>query len=202
MAEARTINNYSDSISDFLNRNGEFAPISSKKLEVIMSTVAAYVADSKDCDPAEQTETLLTKADLKTRAVANPSGINISGKVQEILEEPDQLDKNNYFQSLQQWLGHVIEIDNKEGLFKAKLQDLNNSGTYEMAEFEIRDIADGDLEIFKVGAAFYWSLGYHYNRSQKTKESSIRFQRLNDWTEEEYNTAIDNADDLFQFFSK
>lgn len=205
MAETRDVigeYEYENSIGDFLDRKGAFSPITKKKLEVIRSTVASYVDEYKELDSSKSTPDIGVD-DLKTSATVDLPKSSISEKVQQILEEESySLGYSAYFQSLQQWLGHVTEIDQESNLFTAKLQDLSSPGTYEIAEFEIRDIPEGDLDLLKIGAAFYWSLGYNYNRSQKTKQSAIRFQRLNDWTEEEYDNAIDKANELYQFLTK
>lgn len=206
MAEARDIisfNEFENSDGDFLDRKGVFSPITKKKLDVIRFTVASYVDEFKELDNSKSNPVLDSGGDFKTCSSTDLQKSSISEKVQQILEEESyNIGYSTYFQSLQEWLGHVIEIDKENNLFIAKLQDLSAPGTYETAEFEIRDIPEGDLDLFKIGAAFYWSLGYNYNRSQKTKQSSIRFQRLNDWTEEEYDNAIDNANDLYQFLTK
>lgn len=189
-----------NSAADFLERSGQFAPISEKKIEVIMSTVETFLEVCQNDVHSQKTEVIITKQVPRTMKMGTLSAAEIDGKVAEILDEDHFGDVQTYFQNIQQWLGHVIHIG--EGSFTAKLHDLNHPGTYEMGEFEFREIPEGDRDLFKIGAAFYWSLGYSHNKSQLTKESSLRFQRLNNWTEEEYDAAIDKAHDLYNFFSK
>jgi hypothetical protein len=103
---------------------------------------------------------------------------------------------NSFFTVSQKWLGHVVDITTDT--FTAKLDDLTNGGSNEFTEFDIDEISPGDLPLLKRGAAFYWSVGYATEMGQRKKQSLIIFQRLPDWTEDEYNEAIDKADDLFE----
>lgn len=97
----------------------------------------------------------------------------------------------NHTYSTQRWRGYVLEINDDK--FKAKLEDLTNPGTDEIGYFDIQDIFD-EKELIKVGAVFYFSIGYDVNRSQYTKQRFLRFQRLSAWTDDDFNAAIDRAD--------
>ena len=101
----------------------------------------------------------------------------------------------NYSVSYQSWLGHVIKI--KSESFIAELNDLTNSGTKEIAEFDFEDISPNDKPLIELGAAFYWNIGKKMNKGQISNESIIRFQRLVDWDVEEYDNATDRANELF-----
>lgn len=100
----------------------------------------------------------------------------------------------NYFFDAQKWYGQVISIN--ENTFTAKLQDLSNATTDEVGEFEIKEIPDDDKELFKLGATFYWSVGYEMKNSQVSKRSFFRFQRLPNWNSIEIDNALDRANDL------
>jgi len=99
--------------------------------------------------------------------------------------------KVNYSITLQKWKGHVTEI--KESSFTAELQDLTNPGTKEIAKFDFDDISPDDKKLIGIGAVFYWSVGYRNENGQTIKESIIRFQRLVDWNESDFNKAADRA---------
>jgi len=100
----------------------------------------------------------------------------------------------NYFFDAQKWYGQVTNIGKET--FTAKLQDLSNSTTDEIGEFEIKEIPIDDFELFKIGATFYWSVGYEMKNSQISKRSFFRFQRLPNWDTHAIDRASDRADDL------
>jgi hypothetical protein len=104
--------------------------------------------------------------------------------------------QKRYFLKTQRWIGHVIEVTGK--IFKAKLEDLNQPGTYEIGEFETNDISTEDYELFKIGSVFYWSVGLANYNGQIVKQSLLRFQRVNNWTETDYDNCSDRASDLMK----
>ena len=63
----------------------------------------------------------------------------------------------NYISKSQNWIGHVLSLSNTD--FTAKLLDKNDPTTFEIAQFEINEISKGDMELLKIGALFYWSIG-------------------------------------------
>jgi hypothetical protein len=105
------------------------------------------------------------------------------------------LNTRNYFSRTQKWIGHVTSKG--DTYFNAKLKDLSFGGTDEIAEFEIEEISFEDREMIKIGAAFYWSLGYSNVNGQRKKESIIRFQRFLPWSSVDFDQATDRANDLF-----
>ena len=102
----------------------------------------------------------------------------------------------NYSTTLQSWKGVVVEI--KEDFFVAELDDLTNGGTKEIADIELFSVSPDDRKLVSVGASFYWNIGYKMNNGQITKESLIRFQRMIDWNEDDYDQAADRASELFE----
>ena len=96
----------------------------------------------------------------------------------------------NHTYMTQRWVGHVIEIKNNQ--FKARLEDLTQPGTSELGLFDIEDTFD-EKEMIKLGAIFYFSIGYEVRRGQYTKQRFLRFQRLSEWTVTDYDNAIDRA---------
>ena len=96
---------------------------------------------------------------------------------------------NDYFSRTQRWLCHVDSFDEKT--IYAKLTDLITPGTQETAEFDIDEVSQEDRPLIKVGAGFYWSVGLASENRQISKRSLIRFQRLIELTEDDYNEAMD-----------
>jgi len=102
--------------------------------------------------------------------------------------------KKDYTRQSQKWIGHVIEI--KEYSFIAKLEDLSSGGTYEMAEFDKEEVSSDDIELFGLGAVFYWSVSSFFNKGQVEKRELLRFQRVSPLTVEECNSFADKANEL------
>jgi hypothetical protein len=103
--------------------------------------------------------------------------------------------KKNYFNFSQRWVGNIIKLNNDEN-FTAKLEDLNDPTTYEIAEFNIRDVPADDKEFLKVGNSFYWSVGYEVKNGQNRKASVLKFQRLPKMDEHEIDRKINTIDNV------
>lgn len=88
----------------------------------------------------------------------------------------DLINAKKFSKRVQNWQGIVLEIN--ESTFSARLIDLTNKGTHEIAEFEMDDISPEDLSLLSEGAIFYWSVGHYMENGQSVKRSDIRFQRL------------------------
>jgi len=101
----------------------------------------------------------------------------------------EDISVNDYFSGTQRWLCHIESFDEKT-IF-AKLTDLITSGTQETAEFDIEEVSLEDRPLIKIGAGFYWSVGLASEKGQISKKSLIRFQRLIELTEDDYNEAMD-----------
>lgn len=115
----------------------------------------------------------------------------------EIFKKIDKLESisNDYITSSQNWIGHIIEIFNDE--FSAKLIDKKNPTTYEIATFNFKDVSEGDRNLLKKGALFYWSIGYATTKGQISKQSLLRFKR-SVIPVDEFDSIMDKADDLNQ----
>lgn len=126
---------------------------------------------------------------------------SIGKKLSELIEAREPAKSNDYFISQQKWICYITAINDNS--FNADLYDVDHpGGTYEKGEFDKREVSVGDMELLKLGATFYWSIGFSSRGSQVEKKSLIRFQRLANWSEEEYNEAIDKADELFDYFTR
>jgi hypothetical protein len=105
-----------------------------------------------------------------------------------------------FFSNTQRWIGHIIDFDSE--IITAKLKDINNPTTNEVADFYIKEIPIEDRKLISLGAAFYWSVGYANDENgQIKKESMIRFQRLA-FTQEQYDKVLDSADAIYEKFRK
>lgn len=123
------------------------------------------------------------------------------GFVTGLLEYPYFMSKIKFnveynFKSLDylKFKGFVTAIN--EEYFEARIYEIGKEGTYEIAEFEIKDIDPNDLDLFQVGAAFYWTLGRFYIKGQLIKKSELRFQRLANITTQEHDSTVDEANHL------
>lgn len=100
----------------------------------------------------------------------------------------------DYIYNSQKWVGHIIEMSNNS--FKAKLIDGSDSTTYEIAEFEIDEVSEDDLGLLKLGAIFYWFVGFVNQDGRVFKQSLVRFKRAVDFTESELDFIADKANEL------
>lgn len=104
--------------------------------------------------------------------------------------------ETEYFKQTQNWVGHIIQINDNEK-FTAKLEDLNDPGTYEEAEFYFKDVSPDDQSLISLGSIFYWSVGYAVRiGGQVKKESLLRFQRLPAWNVAEFDKIVDASSAL------
>lgn len=103
-------------------------------------------------------------------------------------------DTQKYSGKTQRWEGYVTAIH--EDYFQARIEDLTNPGTYEIIKFDLDEISPEDESLLKLGAVFYFSIGYVLNNGQREKTSLLRFKRIAEWTEEEFNRAVDRGQKL------
>ena len=100
----------------------------------------------------------------------------------------------DYSRVLQSWRGSIIKIDDDS--FEAELEDLTNPGTLEIANIEFDAISPDDKKNIQIGTQFYWNIGYVTRIGQVRKESIIRFLKIIEWDEEDFNYASDRASQL------
>jgi hypothetical protein len=101
---------------------------------------------------------------------------------------------------LEQWEGTVLSIG--PGDFTARLRSINSPDEpEEQASFELEIVPDADRDLFKIGAVFYWSVGYQKKpNGQKSLMSEIRFRRLAAWTSSDAERARRTADTFRMLF--
>lgn len=129
----------------------------------------------------------------KLKTELEESENEISFNIPDFLKIPTPYYKNYIFRS-QNWIGYILKIYPDE--FVAKLEDNNDPSTYEIARFEKFEVSKGDLDLLKVGAVFYWSVGYAVENGQVEKKSFLRFRRSADMSISEFDKIIDKAANL------
>jgi len=102
----------------------------------------------------------------------------------------------NGFRSINKWEGIVSEIFEEEGSFSATLTDLNNGGPKEEVTLSFEEVSEEDMPLLKLGAIFYWNIGYEKLHGQVKKASIIRFKRLPEWTKKDWDQIMDKANEL------
>jgi hypothetical protein len=98
------------------------------------------------------------------------------------------------FEVLQKWEGIVLDVLHDS--FTARLIDLTRQGADEEAEFALDEIDEGDKDLLKPGAVFYWNVGYSDSLSGRARVSIIRLRRLPIWRKEELERAKRDAERL------
>lgn len=114
---------------------------------------------------------------------------------------PPRIKKLEYAQEiLQDWEGVVETIGNEN--FTARLRDLTNNEPYpsEAAELPIEDISVDDLELLRVGAVFYLTVGrLIWLNGRQERFGRIVFRRLPSWTLSTLRRAEERAEHLSRF---
>ena len=139
---------------------------------------------------------LETDNDAKDLSIVS---IHKNGKEFKLVYE-SKLPAPDKFISLQKWEGIVTEIG--EDYFIARIIDLIKDAPEESASFPFSEISsEEDKELLKIGAVFYWNIGY-YERAKGTRlrSSLIRFRRLPMWAENVIGSAQKEAERLNEFF--
>jgi len=106
----------------------------------------------------------------------------------------------NRFQELQKWEGIVLQV--LKDSMVARLIDLSEKESEGEAEFAFDEIHLDDLPLVKLGAIFYWSIGYLDKVGQRIRASIIRFRRLPKWRSEELEAARKDAEYTQKLFKR
>jgi hypothetical protein len=97
---------------------------------------------------------------------------------------------------LQTWEGFVEDIDEENGIFRARLADLepDSSGEEEIAELYLEDVDQDDRELVKPGGVFRWIIGYRAEPyGKRERVSALVFRRLPAWTRQDLDIAAREA---------
>lgn len=131
---------------------------------------------------------------LKKRDTRDSLDIKLYNKKVDFLSLKKKENDLDYICQSTKWIGYVIEI--RDNSFTAKLTDVDNDTTYEIADFDKSDVSECDLNLLELGATFYWSVGYANQYGQIIKQSLIRFKRSINIEESEFDSIIDKAKEL------
>lgn len=113
-------------------------------------------------------------------------------------EKSEGLRAVSKFKCFQRWEGVVLDINEEEETFRARLFDLLGTALEEEAILSISDISQDDEDLFKKGSVFYLSIGYQDDVSgQRTKSCFCRFRRLPIWEKETLLRAEREADEMY-----
>src|SRR5205809_2225967 len=105
-----------------------------------------------------------------------------------------------HFQVLQQWEGTVLDTEDESVV--VRLRDLASAEAPEKrATISKDEISESDIDLVKVGAVFYWIIGYRIELyGRKSMVSTIKFRRLPSWTRRDLKRIDERASELDLFF--
>lgn len=105
------------------------------------------------------------------------------------------------FKSLESWDGRVVEVDAGSRKFAAIVVSDRHPETRETAEFTFDEISDDDQLLVKLGAMFYWSVGYQIDEfGGRVTASILRFKRIRHWTRKELELARERSSKYSDWF--
>jgi hypothetical protein len=65
----------------------------------------------------------------------------------------------------------------------------------------LEELSEGDEKLVKIGAAFYWCIGYEVSETlQRRLVSEIIFRRLPGWTRREISEIQEEASEIEELF--
>lgn len=99
------------------------------------------------------------------------------------------------FDVLQKWEGVVTAVNG--AAFGSRLIDLTGARADQEAEISINEVSPRDRSRLKLGAVFYWYIGYRDEpNGDRERASRIRFRRLPPLTDSELQAAERTATEL------
>ncbi|MGI2067835.1 hypothetical protein [Shewanella sp. MF08487] len=171
--------------SGFSSSKPKTFPIES---EVIDFSFHRQISSTEIPNSIKQTTEIISPVDLDTNniiAKSTNSYVRVSDKVQ----------------VLQKWEGVVLSIDHVNEEFTAQLIDKTSPiNPDEIVVMSTEEISISDTCLLKEGAIFYWSIGYLFRGSTKSKNSAIHFSRLKGFTSKEIELAKEQGSHLEALF--
>jgi len=89
----------------------------------------------------------------------------------------------SFYIELKEYNGRVMRI--YETRFTAELINAADENEILEAEFDVSDINEGDMGLFRAGAIFVWKIGKEENNGTQQKVSQLVFRRLSSWKTED-----------------
>jgi hypothetical protein len=144
----------------------------------------------------------------QSKAAKNETGVgrnvDLSLANRKLLAEQDyQLPSHNTlisgrngFKSVHKWEGVVTALSEDGEDFTASLTDLKNGGAKEEVTLPVEEVSEQDRPLLQLGALFYWNIGYEKTNGQIKKASIIRFKRLPKWSNKDWDSILDKANEL------
>lgn len=98
------------------------------------------------------------------------------------------------------YAGYVVEVGDET--YTARVVDLGDKVQGEMqAEFWVKSVRQEDSELLRVGALFYWVIGYHEDsKGSQHYESLVCFCRKPSFTQQDIEKARREADETRRAF--
>lgn len=136
--------------------------------------------------------------DVNSCVIKNKEEDDLDGKLINFLYNNHQNSyRKKFTKRINKWQGVIIDVDQNN--FTAKLFDLKEMGTYEIAEFSILDdVSIEDRDLIKEGAVFYWFVGYVSDRGTMYKQSEVRFKRVASISVEEIDQISDSVREKYK----
>lgn len=94
------------------------------------------------------------------------------------------------------WEGYIESISEEDETITGRMHEIGTVGTDESVIFDFNDVSPDDSSLVKVGAIFYYSIGYALTKGQKKKEALLRFKRSVNFTENDVDKISDDVRQL------
>ena len=129
-------------------------------------------------------------------APAQESGVRAPTRIPRI----EHREAKEGFRALYQWEGTVLSFTD-EG-FVARTRDIVDTRLPdEQVVLPLEDVPKADRHLLRVGAVFYWLIGYEETDDGARKRlSMLRFRRLPGWSKRALERVDSTADELMRMF--
>lgn len=104
--------------------------------------------------------------------------------------------ESDFFTDTITWQGYIDKISDDNKTFSAVLNELGCNSSKEVAEFDIEDVSSDDISLVRIGAIFFYSIGYRSYRGQKTKQGILKFKRNIKFTEDDVDIYAAQAHEI------
>ncbi|MBN1379821.1 MAG: hypothetical protein JXA04_11370 [Gammaproteobacteria bacterium] len=146
----------------------------------------------------------IEKEEVVTNYIIPPAQYKLTSQFRERVLNRQYVIPNVIDDIKQKFSGVVIDIDRENEEIIARISDITNpNNPEEQVTLGFDEILESDLSQLAKGDSFVWYIGYIQGMMVSRQNfSKIRFRRLPKWSQQEIDTANDNAEKLSQFFSR